>query len=155
MISPDGRQWAARLEDGRLAVNNIEHGDFVFEQWQQRLGMPELIDARDLPENENQLRCDKLGCVYHHSTHVVAMPRLAPAALEDCAHADIVIAPFLIKDCAAKIIIDEPQFWQHGAHTITFDGDNARVEYVRERRGLRPWSPGYRRQKAEEKDQDD
>ncbi len=155
MASPDGKQWAARLEDGRLAVSNLDHGDFITEQWQERLGNIETVDVRDLPDIENQLRCDKMGCVYRHGTHVLALPRLEIAALEDCEHADVVVAPYLINACAAKNVIDDRSFWNHGAHTISFDGDAMRINYSRERRGLRPWSPGYGRKKAEERDQDE
>jgi competence protein ComEC len=149
LVSPDGKEWAARLDDGRLAVADLRHNDFVTTQWQEKLGMVELVDVRDLSDEEQQVRCDAMGCVYHHGTHVVAMPKLDAAALEDCEKADIIIAPFVIKNCAAQTIIDDHALWLHGAHTIRFDDDKVLVNFVRERRGLRPWSPGFRWQKRD------
>ncbi len=143
LVTADGKTWAARLTDGRLAVPNLRHDKFTIEQWQERLGNPDVVDANDLPETESQLRCDDAGCVYHHGMHVLAMPKIEAAALEDCERADVVIAPFRIKDCAARHVIDDPELWRHGAHAIYFSGDAMRIEYVREKRGERPWSVGY------------
>ena len=88
--------------------------------------------------------CDNAGCVYRLGGHVLAVPRVDEAALEDCDHADIVVAPFVIRDCAAKTVIDDTELWNHGAHAIYFSGDKIRVDYARERRGMRPWSVGWK-----------
>ena len=75
----------------------------------------------------------------------LAVPTIDAAALEDCEHADIIIAPFLIRDCDAKKVIDDPELWHHGAHAIYFKRDGSmHVEYTRERRGMRPWSVGWK-----------
>jgi competence protein ComEC len=151
-VTPDGKEWAARLDDGRLAVSNIDHDKFSVTQWQQRLGNVEMIDSTALPPDNRQIRCDEQGCVYRHGTHILAMPDLEATALEDCQHADIAIAPFLIKECAARYIIDDPSLWVHGAHAIYFDGDNVRIESARSNRGARPWSIGWGKKKAEDED---
>ncbi|HUY68750.1 MAG TPA: ComEC/Rec2 family competence protein, partial [Alphaproteobacteria bacterium] len=49
LVAPDGGTWAARLEDGRFAVPNLRHEKFVIEQWQERLGDPQIVAAADLP----------------------------------------------------------------------------------------------------------
>jgi len=145
MIADDGKEWAARLDDGRLAASTLRHDKFTFEQWQERLGNPDLVDIKDLPPEENQLRCDEAGCVYCKYGHILALPRIEAAALEDCERADILVAPFLIRDCAAKTVIDDPALWTHGAHAIYFRHDGSvRTEYTRERRGKRPWSEGWK-----------
>ncbi len=148
MVAPDGKEWAARLDDGRLAVSNLDHDAFAVEQWRQRLGNIPTVDVYELAPSENQLRCDDAGCIYHHGKYTIAMPILESATLEDCEKADIIVAPFLVRDCRAATVIDEPEFWHHGAHAIYFTRDKMRVEYVRERRGERPWSVGwgYRRE---------
>jgi len=146
MVTADGKEWSARLEDGKLAASTLRHDKFTFEQWQERLGNPDLVDAHDLlPEEETQLRYDDAGCVYRKDGHVLAVPTVDAAALDDCEQADIIVAPFLIRDCAAKTIIDDPQFWHHGAHAIYFRQDGSmRVEYARERRGMKLWSVGWK-----------
>ncbi len=142
-VAPDGHEWAARLDDRRLAISNVDHEKFATDQWQQRLGMAEIVDATDLPTDNKQVRCDADGCVYRHGTHILAMASSEPALLEDCQHADIVIAPVVVKDCAAARIIDEPDLWHHGAHEIYFKDDTARIVDARARRGARPWSIGW------------
>jgi len=146
MVTADGKEWAVRLADGRLAVPTLRKDKFVFEQWQERLGNPDLVDIRDLPDNDNRLRCDNAGCVYRLGGHVLAVPRVDEAALEDCDHADIVVAPFIIRDCAAKTVIDDTELWNHGAHVIYFSGGKMRIDYARGRRGMRPWSVGWKNQ---------
>ncbi len=108
MISSDGKEWAAKLDDGRLAVLNLDHDAFVVEQWQQRLGNIPTVDVFQLNPNDKQVRCDDARCVYRHGDHIVAFPILDVALLEDCERADIVVADVVVKDCAAKHVLDEP-----------------------------------------------
>jgi hypothetical protein len=56
----------------------------------------------------------------------------------------LVEAPFVIRDCAAPNVIDDTELWSHGAHVIYFNGDQTRIEYARPRRGMRPWSVGWK-----------
>jgi competence protein ComEC len=144
MVLGDGKEWAAKLDDGRLAVSNLDHDDFAVTQWQQRLGNIPTVDVSELPESEKQLRCDAAGCVYHKGSHIVAMPVLESAALEDCERADILVVPYVVRDCASPTVIDDPEFWHHGAHVIYFNDDRMRIHYVREKRGERPWSVGWK-----------
>jgi competence protein ComEC len=148
-VSDDGKEWAARLDDGRLAVSNLDHDKFAVTQWQQRLGNIESIDVSELPTDFAQMRCDDMGCVYRKNNHILAVPLAEPAMLEDCEYADIVVVPVVVKQCAAHTIIDEPALWFHGAHVIYFKGDDVRVESARTTRGARPWSVGWGRKQAQ------
>ncbi len=143
MIAPDGKVWAARLDDGRLAVSNLDRDEFIYTQWQQRLGNPDVIDVTELPADEKQVRCDDMGCVYRLGSHPIAFPTMESTALEDCVLADVVMAPFDMRGCGAKHVIGDDDFWHHGAHAIDRDGDNLRITYARPRRAMRPWSPGW------------
>ncbi|MDR3424696.1 MAG: ComEC/Rec2 family competence protein [Alphaproteobacteria bacterium] len=142
-VAPDGKVWAARLDDGRLAVSNAKREKFAVQQWQQLSGNTEIIDAAGLPPDNPQIHCDDEGCAYRRGKHLLAMPLLDAAALEDCDHADIVIAPVMIKDCAAKQVIDAQALAEHGAYAIYFDGTKARIDFTRDERGARPWSVGW------------
>ena len=144
MVLADGKEWATRLDDGRLAISNLDREKFAVGQWQERLGMPETVDVFQLPPDFDQLRCDDLGCVYHKEGKILAMPALESAALEDCEKADGVIAPFSLKDCQAPLVIGDFELWRHGSYAIYFKGGNMRVTYSREKRGERPWSVGWR-----------
>ncbi|MER2520671.1 MAG: ComEC/Rec2 family competence protein [Bdellovibrionales bacterium] len=144
LVAPDGKQWAARVEDGRLAVANLDREAFTVTQWQQRLGNPETLDIHDLPASEHALRCDEAGCALRRAGVTVALPILEPAALEDCELADLVIAPFDIRDCAGKRVIDWSAFRAHGAYALYVERGALRLEASRLGRGARPWSPGWR-----------
>ena len=143
VVSTDGSEWAARLDDGRLAVSNLDRDDFVVTQWQQRLGMPPTVDVTELPTDENQLRCDTLGCVYRQGSRLIALPTLDAAVLEDCTQADVVIATVAVKDCAARLTLDANHFHHHGATALRFNDGALHAIFVRPERGLRPWSVGW------------
>jgi competence protein ComEC len=142
-VSPSGKVWAARLGDGRLAVSNVKREKFAVLQWQELMGNVGIIDAKALPPDNGQIACDAKGCVYRHNSFVVAMPFKETAALEDCEHADIVIAPFIVNECAAKNVIDAEALKLRGAHAIYFSGDALRIDFARAGRGKRPWSVGW------------
>lgn len=144
MMSPDGKVWAVRLDDGRLAVSNLDRDAFVYTKWQQRLGNPALVDASELPASETRLRCDTLGCVYQKRDQIIAFPALEAAAMEDCEQASVILAPFQVSDCGAETVIDEPRFWNEGAQALFIErSPNVRVETGRLHRALRPWSVGW------------
>ncbi|MDR3448458.1 MAG: ComEC/Rec2 family competence protein [Alphaproteobacteria bacterium] len=148
-VTADGMEWAARLDDGRLAVSNLDHDKFAYTQWQQRLGNVPLVDVSEI---QGQVRCDEAGCVYRKGPHSVAMPGTEAAALEDCGQAEIVVAPVAIKDCGARYVIDDPALWFYGAQAIYFDGADVRIETARAGRGVRPWSVGWHNKATEDEE---
>lgn len=143
IIAADGKQWAARMEDGRLAVSNLDRDAFEVTQWQQRLAMPSLVDVFELTPRDRRLRCDDAGCVYAKEGEKVAFPILDAALLEDCEQAQIIVTSVDVKTCDAASLIDHNALWQHGAHALYFYQDAVTVTTNRSERGLRPWSPGW------------
>jgi competence protein ComEC len=154
-VSPNGKAWASVLDDGRLAVSNVKREKFAVTQWRERLGNVDMIDAKALPPDTRQIRCDDQGCVARRKGTLIAMPIAETAALEDCDHADIVIASFAIRSCAAKSI-DREALDAHGAYAVTFDGNKPRIEFSRKGKGARPWSVGWRdgNEEKEEKEEE-
>ncbi len=143
MIAPNGKVWAVRLDDGRLAVSNLDRDEFVYTQWQQRLGNPPLVDSTAMTDSDTQLRCDEAGCVYRLGKNLIAFPVLESTTLEDCERVKVIIAPHIIRDCAAAHSLDEPEFWHHGSAAIYTDGEGLRIEHSRDHRAMRPWSVGW------------
>ncbi len=143
-VSPSGRVWAVRLDDGRLAVSNVKRERFAVDQWRERLGGIDIIDAKALPPDNRQISCDELGCIYHRKNLAIAMPNVDLAALEDCDRADIVIAPFDIRECRANTVIDARALEAHGAYVLYFTDGAPRIETARPKRGARPWNAGWR-----------
>ncbi len=143
-VAPDGKQWAAMLEDGRLAVASTKRNRFTLEQWRQRSGNAELVDAKILPESDSRMRCDDKGCVYHNGLQSVFFPKAESAMQEGCGGASIVVAPFDVGKCGKATVIDAQALRKHGAHAVFFENGAARIDYSREDNGGRPWSPGWK-----------
>ena len=121
-------------------------------QWQERLGNPDLVDVDELGETQSQIRCDDLGCTYKRGKQLFAMPAVASAVFEDCEHANVVIMPVIVRNCAAAKVLDDPQFWAHGAQALYIKGDEIRAQHTRPFRGVRPWSPGWKGNMEREKE---
>jgi len=151
-VSPSGKAWAFVLKDGRLAVSNVKREKFAVQQWQDRLGNVDVIDAKILPSDNGQILCDSAGCVFHRENHVIAMPIIEAAALEDCERANIVVAPFSINECGAKIVIDRRALDTHGAYAVYFGKDKPIIEYTHEAYGTRPWSVGWQSENIKTED---
>ncbi len=143
-ISPDGREWALRLEDGRLAVSNLDRDAFEVQQWQERLGHPDTVDVTELPEASSPVRCDTMGCVVRRGRHMIALPERDEGLLEDCQQASVIITPALVRDCHAALVIDGESLWQYGAHSLRFKGDMIAVTIAREAHGARPWQADFK-----------
>ena len=144
LVTDDGKEWAAMADNGQLVVSNLDREKFTVSQWQQRLGFPTALDVLELPKDETQVRCDDMGYTYTKAKQIVAMPNVDAAVLEDCTQASIIVSPVLVRDCKATTIIDDPALWHRGAHALYITDGGVRVETVRDHRGQRPWSPGWR-----------
>ncbi|MDD3029746.1 MAG: ComEC/Rec2 family competence protein [Alphaproteobacteria bacterium] len=140
--APDGNTWGAVLDDGRLAVPNAKKQRFILDQWRERLGNVPLVDAKALPSDHPQVSCDAMGCLYRHGAFAIAMPAQENAAIDDCLNADLVVAPFPIAGCNARVL-DATDFATHGAHALFFKNGKPDIAYAYERPGLRPWSVGW------------
>jgi competence protein ComEC len=153
-VAPSGKTWGVMLQDERLAVSNAKRDKFVLSQWQQRLGGAVVVDAKALPDDHHEIRCDDDGCVFRRASVVVAMPFKEAAALEDCGHAGIVIAPFIVTDCAAKVVIDAKALREYGAHSIAFSAEGPRVAFAHPNGYRRPWSVGWNTTRAGDEDEE-
>jgi len=143
-VAPDGKQWGAVLEDGRLAVASAKRNRFTLEQWKQRLGNAALVDAKILPEADSRMRCDDEGCIYRKALQSVFFPKAESAIAEGCGEVSIIVAPFDVGDCGRTYVIDAAALRTHGSHAVYFGGDMARIEYTRDESGGRPWSVGWK-----------
>lgn len=142
LISPDARVWAVRLDDGRLAVSNMDRNVFLYRQWKERLGNVPLVDSSAV--RSDQLRCDDAGCVYKKAGRSVAFPETPLAALDDCEQADRVVAAFPVSACAAQTVA-EGDWRAHGAVTLAAAPDGWIRNDARRGYAERPWSVGWRR----------
>ncbi len=142
LVSADGGLIAARGPDARLALSQTRREAFVREQWLRRSAQAEALPW---PPPGDWLRCDPAGCIYRRYGWTVALARTPAALAEDCARADLVIAPFPVPGRCGRSrdgpqrVIDRYRLWREGGHALRLRADRLEIETVRGTRGARPW----------------
>jgi competence protein ComEC len=139
LIAADGRGFAVRGNDGRLAIHHT--GDsFAVREW-----LAADADGRGAHDQSlgQGIACDPSGCIGKLVGGGLVAYALTPGAFEeDCARAALVIAsrgdpP---ADCKATVI-DRTLWRQRGALTLSRRGSDFAIESARPRNFDRPWSP--------------
>ncbi|WP_245300263.1 ComEC/Rec2 family competence protein [Methylocystis bryophila] len=135
-VAPSGETAALRVEGGELALMGRRSNDFAAEQWLRADADPRT------PKQAGRATCDDLGCVAKaRGGQMVALVTKREALLEDCAKADVLIAPFNVPQaCGAKIVIDRSKLAETGAATLRFADNGAEWTTARARGEDRPWS---------------
>jgi competence protein ComEC len=163
IVSPSGDVVAARLDDGKLAVMGRKPSLFLVEQWLRAdadgrppkdavaaiSGTARAAEAgRVVPLDaaQSRPRCDEQGCVATlNDGRAVSIVLSASAFAEDCARADVIVAPMgAPTGCAAERVIDRPSLDRRGAVALRFNLDEVRERTARGADEDRPWSPAPR-----------
>jgi competence protein ComEC len=140
LIAGDGRGFALRGADGRLAVHYGGGDSFAVREW-----LAADADGRDVhdPSLGQGIACDPSGCIGKLANGAVVSYVLTPEAFEeDCVRAAIVVAsrgepP---ADCQATVIARS--LWrQRGALALRRRGADLVVDSARPKNFDRPWSP--------------
>ena len=140
VIASDGRGFALRGADGRLAVHYGGGDSFAMREW-----LAADADGRDVhdPSLGQGIACDPSGCIGRLADGTVVSYVLTPEAFEeDCARAAIVVAsrgepP---ADCRATIVARA--LWrQRGALVLRRRGADVVIDSARPKNFDRPWSP--------------
>jgi competence protein ComEC len=140
LIASDGRGFAVRGGDGRLAIHHGGGDSFAIREWLAADG-----DGRDVKDRSlgQGIACDPSACIGKLGDGELISYVLTPEAYEeDCARAALVVAtrgdpP---ADCRATVI--SRALWrQSGALTLRRDGNDFIVETARPKNFDRPWSP--------------
>lgn len=146
LIGNDGRSFAVRGADGRLAVHHIGGDSFAMREWLAADG-----DGRDVkdPTLGQGIACDPSGCVGRLVDGARVAFALAPDAFaDDCQEAVLVIAVRAAppSGCAA-MVIDRDTWRARGALSLRRTASGFVVEGVRSANFNRPWSqaPGWKR----------
>jgi competence protein ComEC len=139
LIGRGGSTVAVRTDAGQLSALAGRGSNFELARWLEHDG-----DARPPAEAAKAVafRCDRQGCITHVKGLRLAVAKSAAALRDDCALATIVVLAFpRPKRCRpAGPAVDSDDLAARGAHALTIEGGNVRIETVADARGDRPWS---------------
>ena len=136
---------AVRDPDGHYHFSSLRREKFTREIWMQYLGEKEASSwYRD--EGGSPVQCDQQGCVAAQFDRTVAFSFTAPAAVEDCGIAALVISrePLRRAHCQANLGFYDLFFLLREGTTVfrLEAASDLSVTTVEGKRGLRPWT-GY------------
>ena len=142
LVAGDGRIFAVRGADGRLAIHHTGGDTFAIREW-----LAADADGRDVHDRTlgNGISCDPSGCIGKLADGGVVSYALAPDAFEDdCRRAVLIVTtrdpP---PDCAATVIGRD--LWRRrGALALRREGSGFVIEAARPPNFDRPWAPAPR-----------
>mgnify|MGYP000241718057 CR=1 FL=1 len=146
LISDKAKLVSVRDGRGDLYVSNLRSERFARENWMQSYGVDDARVHKWPKEGaEGFVACGEMACRINIQGRLVSYIYHETAAAQECAAADLVVAPFpLYKLCVSEtsaLRIDRAGTKRKGAHGVWF-GDNGGIviKTSQELRGARPWS---------------
>ena len=139
LVAADGRTFAVRGADGKLAIHHTGGDTFATREW-----LAADADGRDPSDKAlgAGIACDPSGCVGMLDDRRLVSYVIAPDAFEeDCRHATIIVATRdAPPDCDAKVI-GRRDWREHGALALYRNGSGFVIESTRPPNFDRPWAP--------------
>ncbi len=140
LVAGDGRSFAVRGADGRLAVHHTGGDSFAVREW-----LAADADGRDVKDRTlgQGIACDPAGCVGTLADGARVAYAMSPDAFEDdCREAILVIAARVAPPpgCAATVI-DRDMRRARGALALHRVPGGFAIDSVRPANFDRPWSP--------------
>jgi competence protein ComEC len=150
LVAGDGRTFAVRGADARLAIHRSGSDTFAMREW-----LTADADGRDVrdPGLGAGIACDPAGCIGKLADGRLVSYALLPDAFEeDCRRASVVVATRAAPpDCAATVI--GRSLWrEHGALALRREGSGFVIEAARSPNFDRPWAPRQPRSAAASSD---
>jgi len=139
LVAGDGRIFAVRGAEGRLAIHRAGGDTFAMREW--LAADADGRDVRDLGLGAG-ITCDAAGCIGKLSDGRLVSYVLAPEAFEeDCQRAAVVVAAREVPPGCAATVIGRSTWREHGALTLSRDGSGFVIESARPPNFDRPWAP--------------
>jgi competence protein ComEC len=139
LVAADGRTFAVRGADGKLAIHHTGGDTFATREW-----LAADADGRDPSDKAlgAGIACDPSGCIGMLDDRRLVSYVIAPDAFEeDCRHAAIIVATRdAPPDCDAKVI-GRHDWREHGALALYRNGSGFVIESTRPPNFDRPWAP--------------
>jgi len=143
LVAADGRIFAVRGADGRLAFHHSGGDTFAMKEW-----LAADADGRDVhdPTLGNGIACDRFGCVGKLADGRLVSYALAPDALEeDCRRAAVVVATRQAPPHCAALLIGRSLWRERGALMLRRDGSGFVIDAAYPSNFDRPWVQHERR----------
>jgi competence protein ComEC len=142
LVSADGRTFAARGADGRLAFHRTSGDTFAMREW-----LAADADGRDVKDRGlgEGVSCDPSGCVARLGDGRLVSYLLAPEAFaDDCQRAAVVVAARAAPPGCAATVIGRSLWRERGALALRREGAGFVIDSARSPNFDRPWSPRQR-----------
>ncbi len=139
LIAADGRTFAVRGANGRLAFHRTGSDTFATREWLAADG-----DGRDVKDQGlgDGIACDSAGCIGKLADGRLVSYVFAPEAFEeDCRRAAIVVAARDTPPRCAAIVVGRKEWREQGALAFYRDRDGFIIEPTRPLSYDRPWAP--------------
>jgi competence protein ComEC len=138
LVAEDGRTFAVRTAQGRLAVLRNGYDTLTTKDWLAADADPRNAKDADLKAG---LSCDQLGCTAKLADgRIVAMALTAEAFDEDCRRAALVVSPRGAPPGCATAVVDRTAWRAHGAITLRATETGFSANAVRPTGVDRPWA---------------
>ena len=139
LIAADGRAFAVRGANGRLAFHRAGSDTFAIREW--LAGEADGRDVRD-PALGGNIACDASGCIGKLADGRLVSYALAPDAFEeDCRRAALVIAAREAPPNCAATVVARKLWRERGALALRRDGSRFILDAARPANFDRPWVP--------------
>jgi competence protein ComEC len=140
LIAADGRSFAMRGADGRLAFHRVGGDSFAIREW-----LAADADGRDIHDRTlgQGIACDPSGCIGKLGDGRLVAYVLAPSALdEDCRRVALLVATRGDPPQGCKAAVIGRALWrQRGALVVRRQGADFVIQSARTKNFDRPWSP--------------
>ena len=138
-IAADGRSFAVRGADGRLAFHHVGGDTFAIREW-----LAADADGRDVrdPKLGDGIACDPSGCLGRLADGRLVTYALAPDAFEDdCRQAALIVTTRDAPPGCAATVIGRSIWRAEGALAVRRAGSGFIVDSAYPAHFDRPWSP--------------
>ena len=139
LVAADGRTFALRGADGRLAFHRSGGDTFALREW-----LAADANGRDQhdPGLGTGIACDTSGCIGKLADgRLVSYTLAAEAFEEDCQRAAVVVATRPAPPHCAATVIGRNLWRERGALTLRRDGSGFILDSARPANVDRPWAP--------------
>lgn len=143
LVANDGRTFALRGADGRLAFHHTGGDTFAIHEW-----LAANADGRDVHDRSlgEGIACDASGCIGKLGDGALVAYVTAPDAFEeDCARAILIVTAHEPPPGCAAFVIGRKLWRTNGALTLRRSGSGFVMGSARPASFDRPWAPAPQR----------